>query len=206
MTNDSPDFSHASAIEALLFLSGEPVPDMDLAKTLGVSADDISRALQVLGERLAGAGSGLRLVRAAAGSQLATSPEQAEMIERFIKEGMREQLTPAASETLAIIAYRGPIRRAGVEAIRGVNSSFTLRQLTIRGLVERRQSEKDSRVYEYRASAALLRHLGLTNERDLPDYGSLHAHEGMTVLETQAEDPASHVSAASLSAAVPPPA
>jgi len=176
-----------SALEALLFLRGEPMKQEDLARAMDVAVDAVSQGLQTLEERLQSSGSGLRLLRAPDGVQLVTASDHAEIVERFLKAGMREQLTPAAAETLAIVAYRGPIHRAGIEAIRGVNSSFTLRLLAIRGLVERSPSPKDRRVFLYQISADALRHLGLTTVQDLPDYASLHNHEGMTALEAAAE-------------------
>ena len=174
----------ASDLEALLFLVGEPVPLDALMRATGASADDIAEGLRVLEEQLKSHGSGVRLLRTPHGGvQLVTAPAQGEIVERFLKAGMREELTPAAAETLAIIAYRGPIARAGVEAIRGVNSSFTLRLLAIRGLAERSPSPKDSRILLYEVSAEFLRHLGFTDVRGLPEYEALHAHEGMTALE-----------------------
>lgn len=176
----------ASAVEALLFISGEPLDVKTIASLLKCGEECVNLGLDAFETRISVA-SGLKLLRAPEGVQLVTSDKQTLLIDRFLKRGMREQLSPAASETLAIVAYRGPIHRAGVEAIRGVNCSFTLRLLTIRGLVDRFTSEKDSRIYLYRVNAEFLRHLGLTKIDDLPDYQNFRQHEGMTNLEKMAE-------------------
>jgi segregation and condensation protein B len=176
----------ASAIEALLFISGEPLDIKTIAVLLECDEERINVGLDALTARISVA-SGLKLLRAPEGVQLVTNEKQSALVDRFLKRGMREQLSPAASETLAIVAYRGPIHRAGVEAIRGVNCSFTLRLLTMRGLVDRFTSEKDSRIFLYRINAEFLRHLGLVKIEDLPDYQNFRQHEGMTNLEKTAE-------------------
>jgi len=176
----------ASAIEALLFISGEPLDVKTIAVLLECDEERVNSGLNVLETRISTA-SGLKLLRAPEGIQLVTNEKQSALVDRFLKRGMREQLSPAASETLAIVAYRGPIHRAGVEAIRGVNCSFTLRLLTMRGLVDRFTSEKDSRIFLYRINAEFLRHLGLVKIEDLPDYQNFRQHEGMTNLEKMAE-------------------
>lgn len=183
------DSSSIAFLEALLFLVGEPMALSDLASSAGMTKEELTRGLDTLEKTLQERRSGLRLLRAPEGVQLITAPEHAERIEAFLKSGMREQLTPAAAETLAIVAYRGPISRAGVEAIRGVNSSFTLRLLAIRGLVDRTPHPTDSRIHLYRVSADFLRHLGTTRIEDLPSYAQLHEHEGMTALEATAAIP-----------------
>lgn len=177
----------AANLEALLFLVGEPVGLDELGKATGASVSDLNSGLRYLEEQLVSRGSGMRLLRAPHGVQLVTAPEQEKIVEQFIKAGMRQELTPAAAETLAIVGYRGPISRAGVEAIRGVNSSFTLRLLTIRGLLERTPSPKDQRVLLYEVSAEFLRHIGLQSVRELSDYEALQAHAGMAALEATAE-------------------
>ena len=177
----------AAELEALLFVSGEPIDLETIASVLECGAEDINAGLGVLENRLNEVRGGLCLLRAPEGVQLVTAEKHAPMIDRFLKGGMREQLSPAAAETLAIVAYRGPIHRAGVESIRGVNCSFSLRQLAMRGLIDRFPSEKDSRIFLYRINAKFLRHLGLVKPEDLPDYQKFRQHEGMTNLERMAE-------------------
>lgn len=174
-------------VEAILFVAGEPVSVHDLARTLETHEDDILRALEQLRAGYVSRGSGLRLLMSPEGVQLVTASEAHTAVEAFLKSGMRERLTPAAAETLAIIAYRGPISRAGIEAIRGVNSSFTLRLLAIRGLVTRTIHPTDARRFIYEVSAEFLRSLGISRVQDLPDHASLHAQSTMTKLVADAE-------------------
>lgn len=186
MATDNINLEEASAsLEALLFLSGEPLDFKTLSALMEMDEEKVRLGLDVLETRISH-GSGLKLLRAPEGVQLVTDDKQSALIDRFLKRGMREQLSPAAAETLAVVAYRGPIHRAGVEAIRGVNCSFTLRLLAVRGLVDRFQSEKDSRVFLYRVNADFLRHLGLTKVEELPDYQNFRQNEGMTNLEKMA--------------------
>ncbi len=177
----------ASAVEAILFVSGETLDFSSLARLLETDEEQLNDALEMLETKYVSTQSGIKLLRAPEGVQLVTHEKHSEMVDNFLKQGVREQLSPAAAETLAIVAYRGPIHRAGVEAIRGVNSSFSLRILTIRGLVDRFPSEKDSRVFLYRINAEFLRHLGLNKVEDLPDYENFRQHEVMTRLEKSAE-------------------
>jgi segregation and condensation protein B len=106
--------------------------------------------------------------------QLVSSPENSLYIEKLIKDELQEDLTPASLEVLAIIAYKSPVTRAEIEEIRGVNSSFTLRNLLIRGLIERKERLEDSRAYLYEISLNFLRKLGLKSINELPEYNNLH--------------------------------
>ncbi|TSC64086.1 MAG: segregation and condensation protein B [Parcubacteria group bacterium Gr01-1014_106] len=173
-------------LEAILFVSGEPISDATLARALEVSSESVSNALATL-ERRYNASAGLRVLRSPEGVQLVTAPEARDAVETFVTHSIRERLTPAAAETLSIIAYRGPISRAGIEAIRGVNSSFTLRLLALRGLITREVHPRDRRSFVYQISAEFLRHLGIPSVESLPEYAALHAHHGMTKLAEEAE-------------------
>ncbi|TSC72423.1 MAG: segregation and condensation protein B [Parcubacteria group bacterium Gr01-1014_38] len=177
----------STQLEAALFVAGEPVPLLTLARAFNVSQEGLRGALTALEKRYEATATGIRLLRSPEGVQLVTVPEAHEAVEAFVTHSIRERLTPAAAETLALIAYRGPISRAGIEAIRGVNSSFTLRLLALRGLVTREPHPKDRRSFVYQVSAEFLRHLGVTAVDELPDYAQLHAHAGMTTL-TEAAD------------------
>jgi len=92
-------------------------------------------------------------------------------LENFIKEEFKENLSPASLETLSIIVYLGPLSRAEIDYYRGVNSSFILRSLLIRGLIERYSDPKRANVYLYVSSFDLLKYLGVSKKEDLPDYG-----------------------------------
>ncbi len=157
-------------LEALLYIYGEPMDYKKLAKTLQAGETEIHEAVKVLSERLKREDRGLALVEDKGRIQLTTKPDFSGLLESVIKEEVHESLTPAALETLAIVTYAGPISRAEIEYIRGVNSSFTLRNLLIRGLVERTQDSKRANAFVYTASMDLVRHLGIANVEVLPEY------------------------------------
>ncbi|MDP3947212.1 MAG: SMC-Scp complex subunit ScpB [bacterium] len=158
-----------AAIEALLFVYGEPFEITRLAKTLGIEPDAAHGALDALAADYAADGRGLALVRTEKAVQLGTAAALSSLIEDFVKEEFAEGLTPASLETLAIVMYTGPISRAEIEYIRGVNSTFMLRSLLLRGLITRESDSKRMNAYLYEASFDLLRQLGVTSTNDLPE-------------------------------------
>lgn len=155
-------------IEAVLFYLAEPVKIDFLAKTLEVSKKEIEAGLKeltdTLGER------GVRIINHNDEVVLTTAPELGPLIEKIIKEERERDLGRAGIETLAIIAYKGPVSKKEIEYIRGVNSQFALRNLLLRGLVERKASSWDERVIVYSITADSLRHLGLGSITELPEY------------------------------------
>ena len=161
----------AGAIESILFIHGEPMAERVLANVLGVSKKETTAGLEELGKRLEGRG--LMLVEKEGEWQLVTHPDHAPFVEALLKDQHAEELSRAALETMAVVAYKGPMTRAEIEYIRGVNSSFSLRTLLLRGLVERVENEEDSRSFLYRASFDFLRYLGLARLSDLPEYEAL---------------------------------
>jgi len=159
-----------SKLEALLFIYGEPIEVKKLAKISGLKESEVKDGLASLEKELAREERGLSLIQDKGRFQLVTKPEFSKLLEDITKQEFSEELTPAALETMSIVSYAGPITRADIEYIRGVNSSFTLRALLMRGLVEREADTKRSNAYVYSASFELLRHLGLLKKEDLPDY------------------------------------
>ena len=159
-----------SALEALLFLHGEPLPRTKAEKILEVTKEEMDLLLQEFAHRLQAEERGLALLRDEVKLQLTTKPEFGKILERFVKEELREDLTPASIEALSLIAYLGPVPRNRVDYIRGVNSSFILRSLMLRGLVERTPDPERSFSYLYRPTFELLRHLGVKNQEELPEY------------------------------------
>lgn len=157
-----------SAIESLLFLQGEPVAIRRLAKATGATPQEISAALDKLQEEYRERG--IQLIRNGDEWQFASHPDNKEIVEKFVATEHAEELSRAALEVLTIIAYKGPTSRARIEYIRGVNSSFTLRNLLIRGLIERAENPHDRRSYLYRISADFLKYIGITCVGDLPHY------------------------------------
>jgi segregation and condensation protein B len=155
-------------IEAVLFWKGEPLSIKKLAEILKKSEDEILAGLAELEQKLAGRG--LALMRKESEVMLATHKDASELITRLTKEELIRDLGKAGLETLSIILYRGPVARRDIDYIRGVNSNFILRNLLVRGLVERVQSPNDQRSFLYKPTFELLSHLGVRTLEDLPEY------------------------------------
>ena len=158
-------------LEALLFVSGEPIPLKDAARLLGCDKKDLEPALEALSVSLAPRG--IRLLQHNDVVALTTAPEQSEIVEKITREQLEGDLSRSALEALAIILWKGRVSRSGIDYIRGVNSSFALRTLLIRGLVEREQDERDARVYIYRPTVDLLKFLGIPSIKELPEIEEL---------------------------------
>ena len=161
-----------SIIESILFISGEPVKISKIAKITGAAKPEIENAIMVLQNDYS-AGRGMMIMKKEDSVQMATNPENTSFVSGLVKSEMQEGLSKASLEILSIAAYRGPISRMDIDAIRGVNSAFTLRSLMIRGLLERVDNPKDNRGYLYKISFDLLKHLGLDSVEKLPDWESL---------------------------------
>lgn len=155
-------------LEALLFWKAEPVTFKKLASLLKVDEPTIKIALDQLEETLKGRG--LSLVRNDDEVMLGTAKELSPLIEELTKEELSRDLGKAGLETLSIVLYQGPISRADIDYIRGVNSQFILRNLLIRGLVERVDNPTDGRSFLYKPTLELLSHLGVTKISELPEY------------------------------------
>mgnify|MGYP001614841354 CR=1 FL=1 len=176
----------AGAIESILFIHGEPMAEQVLLGVLGITKKETVAGLAELGKRLEGRG--LMLVEKEGEWQLVTHPDHAPFVSALLKDQHTEELSRAALETMAVVAYKGPMTRAEIEYIRGVNSSFSLRTLLLRGLVERVENEEDSRSCLYRASFDFLRYLGLARLQDLPKYEELKRSVEVTT-ESPPENP-----------------
>ncbi len=159
----------SDALEAILFVYGEPMKIRKAAELLGVSEEEVESAAQALKEKNEVSG-GLLLIVSESGLQLATKPEFSELVQKIAKEEMDSELSPASLETLAIIAYLGPVSRAEIEFIRGVNSSFILRNLSIRGLIERKSDPRRPSTFTYQSSLDFLKHIGLDSPEKFPEY------------------------------------
>jgi segregation and condensation protein B len=160
-------------IEAILFYFAEPVSLRKLSEITGVSATEVSAALQNLQTNLESRG--IRLVHIHEEYELRTAPNAAHWIEKIRKEELSKDLGRAGLETLAIVLYQGPISRADIDYIRGVNSSFILRALLMRGLIERVPNPKDDRAYLYKGTHELLGYFGVTSMQELPEYEKIIA-------------------------------
>ncbi len=155
-------------IEAVLFWKAEPVNIGKLAELLGSDVVAVRSALVELETMLAGRG--LTLVQTADEVMLGTAKDLSPLIEKLTKDELSRDLGKAGLETLSIILYQGPITRAEIDYIRGVNSQFIIRNLLIRGLVERVENPKDARSFLYKTTLDTLSHLGISKIEELPEY------------------------------------
>ena len=168
-------------LEAVLFIADEPVPTLDLAVLFEVTAARMEKELQQLSRDLQEAGRGVVLRRVAGGWRLATHPDTAEFLERFVGEQRRPRLSRAALEALAIVAYRQPISRGQLAEIRGVSSDGVLRTLLARGVVtEVGRDPGPGQAILYGTTPVLLERLGLDSLAELPSLAD-YMPDGVTV-------------------------
>ena len=157
-----------SEILSILFVSAKPVSLAELETALGVEPDKIRTAVSELVSE--NHSSGIILLAHNDKLQLATNPDNSSAVKKFLSLELREKLSDAAMETLAVIAYRQPVSKAEIENIRGVNSQYTLRHLLIRGLIEKVGSQTDKRIQLYKTTLEFMQHLGLKDMKELPDF------------------------------------
>lgn len=157
-------------LETLLFQYGEPITTKKAAALLDISPEECAALVDIYAQALTHEDRGLALFRDGSEIQLTTKPEYRSVLEKIIHDEFKEELTPAAVETISIIAYLGPIPRATVDYVRGVNSSFIIRNLLMRGLIERNQDEHRKHTYEYKVTFDFLKHLGISHVSELPEY------------------------------------
>ncbi|NQV00470.1 MAG: SMC-Scp complex subunit ScpB [Parcubacteria group bacterium] len=160
-------------LESLIFTSGKPIKIKKLAQITKLSDKEVKDELNDLNEKYKEEMRGMILVAKDEAVQMVSNPEYGSFVESLVTEDLQEDLSKIALETLSIIAYRGPITRAEIELIRGVSCIYILRNLMIRGLIEKTKSEEDSRKSIYQVSFKFLRHLGVSSNRELPDYEKL---------------------------------
>lgn len=163
-----PDLPLRTVLEALLLVTDEPVPATTFAQVAGRSTVDVEQSLTALAEDLLSQGRGFELRLVAGGWRLYTREDCAPYVERFLLDGQQARLTQAALETLAVIAYRQPVTRARVSAVRGVNVDGVVRTLQARGLIVDAGQDTDSAGTLYRTTPLFLERLGLQSLDDLP--------------------------------------
>jgi len=154
------------SIEAILMVVDEPVTELTLASVLTVTIDAVVSALENLSASYEGRGFELRAV--AGGWRFYSHPDCAPAVEKFVLDGQQNRLTQAALETLAVIAYRQPVSRARVSAIRGVNVEAVMKTLITRGLVEEFGLEPETGAILYKTTSYFLERLGVNSLEDLP--------------------------------------
>ena len=157
-----------AALEAILLVVDEPVAEMQLAQIMEQPTERVAGLLEDISARYTAAGHGFDLRRAAGGWRLYTRPEYAPYVERFVLDGQSVRLTQAALETLAVVAYKQPVTRSRISAIRGVNCDGVMRTLVTRGLIEECGTESETGAFLYRTTPLFLEKLGLNSVDQLP--------------------------------------
>ncbi len=162
-----------TALEAVLLVTDQPVPAVTLAQVVERPTGEVEAALHELARDYVDAGRGFELRQVAGGWRLYTREDCAPYVERFILDGQQARLTQAALETLAVIAYRQPVSRQRVSAVRGVNVDGVVRTLIARGLVVEAGPDDDTGATRYRTTNYLLERLGLQSLDELPSLAPL---------------------------------
>src|SRR3989338_4626250 len=145
-----------NAIEAILFVAGSPVSSNELAKILETPIEEVKVAIQELKEELRSRG--IVITEANDTFQMTTNSSVSTQVKNYLQGQLREKLTEATIETLSVIAYKQPVSRAEIEAVRGVNSQYVLRLLLQRGLIEKTSSSTDARVLLYKTTHEFFHH------------------------------------------------
>lgn len=158
-----------SSLEAILLVADEPVPMVVLAQVLELPREAVAEALAELAELYNEQGRGFDLREVAGGWRYYTRAEYAPLVEKFVRDGQEVRLTQAALETLAVVAYRQPVGRAQVSAVRGVNCDGVMRTLTLRGLVEEAGADHETGAILFRTTPYFLERLGLASLDQLPE-------------------------------------
>ncbi len=158
-----------AAIEAVLLVVDAPIDPTTLAQVCQVPRDAVLAGLSELSAEYTEQGRGFALREVAGGWRFYTREECAGVVERFVRDGQQARLTQAALETLAVVAYRQPVTRGRVSAVRGVNVDGVMRTLLARGLVEEAGTEHESGAILYRTSSYFLERLGLRELGELPE-------------------------------------
>jgi len=165
--NDFPGGAR-SALEAVLMVVDEPVTEVALASALELPVEDVRAHLVALEAEYAEASRGFTLRNVAGGWRVYSRADYAPVVEKFILDGQQAKLTQASLETLAVIAYRQPVSRARISAVRGVNVDGVVRTLMSRGLIEELDDTGESGAVLYRTTPYFLQRMGLSSLEELP--------------------------------------
>jgi segregation and condensation protein B len=157
------------ALEAVLMVADQPLDDSTLASAVGYPRADVTEALDALAREYDESGRGFELRNVAGGWRYYTREDFAPVVEKFVLEGQQARLTQAALETLAVVAYKQPVSRSRVSAIRGVNVDGVMRTLLNRGLVEEAGTDHETGAHLYRTTSYFLERIGVTSIEDLPE-------------------------------------
>ncbi|MBM2817744.1 MAG: scpB [Parcubacteria group bacterium] len=177
MEQDKTILTLDAKIEGILFWKGEPVRVKKLSQILNAPENDILTALEILKQKLEGRG--MILIFKEDEIMLGTATQMSVIMETLAKEELVKDLGKAGLETISIILYKGPISRAEIDYIRGVQSNFILRNLLVRGLIEKVSKPDDQRSFLYKPSFELLSYLGISKIEDIPEYKEVINEFGM---------------------------
>jgi segregation and condensation protein B len=173
-----------SQLESLLLVSSRPLALKKIAEIIGAKTDEVLELLNQLSREYEENKNGIRLLINNNQVQLVSAPENASLVQGYLKDELTGELTNPSLETLTIVAYRQPITKAELEQIRGVNCGLILRNLMIRGLVEAEYS-KQRAVTEYNVTLDFLKYLGINSVKELPDFEKLNSNENLLKLLNQ---------------------
>lgn len=173
-----------SLLESLLFISGKPMSEKKLAEILKIEPSEVKVLANELLEEYNKTDKGVHIIKAGQSYQMVTSSDNSRIIKEFIKSEQTGELTKPSMETLTIIVYRGPITKAELEQIRGVNCGLILRNLLIKGLIEA-EEDKVKMTTIYNITFDFMRFLGLNKVEELPDYEKLNSNENLKKLLEQ---------------------
>jgi segregation and condensation protein B len=196
------DAELTAVLEALLLVVDTPVPVATLATVTQQTTDRVAAALERMATELADRGSGVDLREAGGGWRMYTRARFAPYVEKLLLDGARSKLTRAALETLAVVAYRQPVTRARVSAVRGVNVDAVMRTLLARGLITEAGTDPDTGAVTFATTELFLERLGLSSLTDLPDIAPLLPD--IDVIDDLSESLETEPRFARLSSAVPP--
>ena len=157
------------ALEAVLMVADQPLDQVTLATAVGYPVPEVVAALEELAGEYAEQGRGFDLRNVAGGWRYYTREEYAPVVEKFVLDGQQARLTQAALETLAVVAYKQPVSRARVSAVRGVNVDGVMRTLLARGLVEECGHDEETSAILYRTTSYFLERIGVTSIEELPE-------------------------------------
>jgi segregation and condensation protein B len=173
-------------IEAILFYKGEAISIKKISNILNVSEQEIKDAILILKDNLKNRG--IVLLERGDEIMLGTHGDMSDIVESFQKEELSKELSKASLETLSIILYKDSVTRQEIDYIRGVNSGFILRNMLIRGLIEKEVNPKDARTYIYKPTFELMSYMGVKSVSMLPNYQKINETLSQKIAEIGAKD------------------
>lgn len=183
------DLPLAAALEALLMIADQPIDLLTLAQAVVVPPAEVGTALMSLAAEYDEQGRGFELRNVGGGWRFYTREEFAGVVERFVLDGQQARLTQAALETLAVVAYRQPVARGRVSAVRGVNVDGVMRTLVTRGLIEEAGVDESTGAHLYRTTSYFLERMGLSGLEELPEIAPFLPDIADMEAELEAVDP-----------------